>query len=261
MIYRTIDSSKALPYPAVSVLKHEEKPIIPEKIDISAISTIYEVGAFISENYDDTLTIDDIELYFASEKTVTELFPDEEIVYCEIASDGSAIYCFAEDNTQEYSLYKTVLSNGTITQTKKIADGLKDRFLLELDGNKVVYFKQSDGEETKDEVYVEDELLDNGVVFGAAGIVADNDNIYYFTDYDSKAGTGTLKCRKLGGDTQVISENISQLQVYDDGTVLLITGNGELCLFTGTDVVKIDDNVDDIAENRSEPQCSKYIKL
>ncbi len=268
LLYRALQSQKSLPYPAVLLLRHEDKPATSAKINMSEISSIYEVGAFISENYDDTLTIDNIELYFASEKTVTELFPDEEIAYCEMASDGSAIYCFAEDNTQKngLSLYKSVLSNGAIIETKKIADGLKDRFLLELDGNKAVYFKYPNGEEAGYEVYVDGEQLDNGVVLGATGIVADKDNIYYFTDYDGKSGTGTLKCRKPGGDMQVISENASQLQVYDDGSVLFVKGRttadtGELYLYTDADVVKIDDNVNGIAENYSEPQNGKYAEL
>ncbi len=268
LLYRALQSQKQLPYPAVLFLRHEDKPATSAKMNMSDIGSIYEVGAFISENYNDTLTIDNIELYFASEKTVTELFPDKEIAYCEMASDGSAIYCFAEDNTQKngLSLYKSVLSNGTIAETKKIADGLKDRFLLEIDGNKAVYFKYPNGEEAEYEVYVDGEQLDNGVVLGATGIVADKDNIYYFTDYDGKSGTGTLKCRKPGGDTQVISENASQFQVYDDGSVLFIKGRtkadtGELYLYTNAGIIKIDDNVGGIAENYSEPQYGKYAEL
>lgn len=269
LIDRTIEDSKDLPYPAVRFLRHEDKPETSVKMNMSEINDIYDVGAFIDYNYNDTLVTDNTETYFASEKTVTELFPGEEIAYCEIADDGSAIYCMMNENTQKYSLslYKIILSDGAIVNTKKIATGLSERYMEIKDDNKALYFKYLNEEKTEYEVYIDEYPIDNHVVLGLnGGVITDKDNAFYFADYDSKSGLGTLKCRKLGGDIQVIGENVWQFQVYDDGSVLFVVGRstdntGDLYLYNGADIIKLDDNVTGIAENYSEPWHSKYIKL
>ena len=269
LIDRTIEDSKDLPYPAVRFLRHEDKPETSVKMNMSEINDIYDVGAFIDYNYNDTLVTDNTETYFASEKTVTELFPGEEIAYCEIADDGSAIYCMINENTQKYSLslYKIILSDGAIVNTKKIATGLSERYMEIKDDNKALYFKYLNEEKTEYEVYIDEYPIDNHVVLGLnGGVITDKDNAFYFADYDSKSGLGTLKCRKLGGDIQVIGENVWQFQVYDDGSVLFVVGRstdntGDLYLYNGADIIKLDDNVTGIAENYSEPWHSKYIKL
>lgn len=269
LIDRTIEDSKDLPYPAVRFLRHEDKPETSVKMNMSEINDIYDVGAFIDYNYNDTLVTDNTETYFASEKTVTELFPGEEIAYCEIADDCSAIYCMINENTQEYSLslYKITLSDGAIVDTKKIATGLSERYMEIKDDNKALYFKYLNEEKTEYEVYIDEYPIDNHIVLGLnGGVITDKDNAFYFADYDSKSGLGTLKCRKLGGDIQVIGENVWQFQVYDDGSVLFVVGRstddtGDLYLYNGADIIKLDDNVTGIAENYSEPWHSKYIKL
>ena len=222
------------------------------KLKLSEISSIYDIESKISDSsYGSTA---DVGKFFVTEDKISEL-PSDIKGSIAVTNGGKTLYYALDEKAESssnYSLYKSDISGGSISDGVKISDNISSLLMITDDG-KAIYVNKPEGSTGNSvgyDLYIDDKLVDSDVYANYPVYYYDN-ALYYATDYSSTSQKATLKCYRSGESTK-IKDDVSTYSVLTDGSVIFIydysitSMRGELYRYSGGTPEKVDDDVQSI---------------
>ena len=242
----------------VMIYSQQESSETPVKLKMSEINGVYDVE-YALEYPSNSNT--EYKWFIASEGNSNEAAIND-IYSCIVSDDGKTLYYIvaedtdnkeSEDSTSEekFTLYKAEVSNGTVSGETVIDTEISSGYGFSILDNKIIYEKDYDSKNQTASFYYDGELIDDDMYADALPAYQDG-TFYYFTDYSSTSGKATLNCKKVGGETTKIKDDVSEFCLLPDGSVLFIydysknSQKGELHLYRNGNSEKLDDDVERI---------------
>ncbi len=231
--YSIASSEEVIVYPAI-----DEEAF--EKVKLSKFNSVYALETEITS----ALT-ESAKHYVASENKVSVIESETGCNYV-INASGDRIMFYDDVDTEksEGDLYIIKVNNGKLS-TPELYDSEVYTGNASVSSDYIYYYK--DYENRNGDLYIDKKQADYEVYSGVLRYDSDNDTFYYYVDYDTSKGEGTLKAYKKG-KTEKIADDVSSYQILD-GDVYYIRDfstksyKGELYYYNGRKSVKVDDDV------------------
>lgn len=223
------------------------------------------VMAFYRENTKDTARFNLSEILSTSDVWNAVMYPDSSREYMiavganvstieegnsfTVADDGSCVYYFTSiEESDSYDLWRMPITDGVLGGAEKRDSDVAvsgSGFV----GDAFVYYKNMGDNDSGyyGDLYIDGELADYDVRMWSVTLGKDG-AFYYYTDYNSDRGMGTLK-RYANGEKLKIADDVRQYTVNEKGDVLYLydfsqnSYVGTLYRFSDGSAVKIDDDV------------------
>lgn len=166
-----------------------------------------------------------------------------------VADDGSCVYYFTSiEGSDSYDLWRMPITDGVLGGAEKRDSDVAvsgSGFV----GDAFVYYKNMGDNDSGyyGDLYIDGVLADYDVRMWSVALGKDG-AYYYYTDYNSERGMGTLK-RYSNGEKVKIADDVRQYTVNEKGDVLYLydfsqnSYVGTLYRFSGGEWAKIDDDV------------------
>ena len=185
--------------------------------------------------------------YIAMDASATEL-KLENIDDCTVSNEGDVVYVSSDLNTEDktVTLTKITLSGSKIKKTEKIAEDVAEDSCRLVNDNEIYFFKEVD--ENEGELYLNGTKVADDVYTSYVKYNAEEDYLFYMTDYDAEKRMGTLKFFN-GKKSATVKDDVYEYQFTPGGETLFLydydLGNyvGELWILNGTKTSKIADDV------------------
>ncbi len=238
--------SLAAEKPVIIFAVHEDASI--DKIKLSEIESISDLKNSVQKSL-----YTDVFGNIAIGKDVTKIEQDEVETIC-INADGNTI--FFVDNVPEGKaygdLYRMTVSGGKLQKAELYdSDVFTGSQGFIGNSNQYMYCKDFNEDKYTGDMYINKEKVDTDMYFGNMKYNIDSDTFAYFSDYDSKEETGTLKKYSKGKSIK-ISDDVHAFSILHNGDIMYLydysekSSKGDLYVYSGKKGEKIDEDVSEV---------------
>lgn len=238
------DYSCAANKPVAAVRLSEREEI--SKVRLSEISSASEVSSRVAEAMNAAS-----EYYIVTGDSISAI--DQEDIYTfYFAEDGSKIFFIADvDNSYEYGdLYQITTNNGQVG-SPSLYDSDVVVYSINIMSDGTVYYFKDVNSRNEGELYVDQKSVEFDVYCYSPSYDSDLKTLFYYTDYSSDRGDGTLMMYKNNTSIK-ISDDVYDFTVINGDDILYLydfssrSFIGTLYLYDGKTAEKIDDDVSGI---------------
>ena len=211
------------------------------KVKLTEISNSYEVSDLVNAA-----------LYSSSERYVaigsTMLIVEQtDATNFKVSSDGTTVYFLDDVSDDGYGdLYKIAITNGQASNPERYDSNVSNQAIFFTASDKLAYYKDVSYKDYKGDLFINGEEIDYDVRLWSISHL--NDNVLYYTDWNSEKSYGTLKMFKNGTKTKV-ADDVHDFDTTNDGDILYLYDystnyyTGTLYLYNNGEPRKIDDDV------------------
>lgn len=233
--------SYAYDKPVVAVRLNEQEEI--NKVRLSDISSVSEASSRVSE------ALETASEYHIVVGTNISSVGQENISNFFFAEDGSKIYFVADldSNYRSGDLYQITNNNGQVGSPSLYdTDVVNYSIGIMNDGN--AYYIKDINDRDEGELYVNKKSIAFDVSRYSISYNDDLNALFYYTDYNTERGDGTLTMYKNNTST-AISDDVYDYSVINGDDILYLydyssrSRGGSLYLYSGKTAEKIDDDV------------------
>ncbi len=211
-----------------------------EKVELSEFSNIYDLQSEIMDALNDNA-----KHYVASESKVA-MIEIENGQDFEINSNGDTImfYSDVDEEKSEGDLYLVEVKSGKLSKPELYDSDVYINYLT-VNNSYIRYYKSY--EDRTGDLYIDKKQVDYEVSTQSLTYDSDSDTFYYYVDYDTEEGEGTLKAYKKGKATKV-ADDVAYHRLID-GKLYYINDyssknyKGELYFYNGKKATKVDEDV------------------
>ena len=220
----------------------EEKLVTDKLVDDYDMSILYNKPAAVIQVYTQSelpvIKLSEIENYYDVADIVNEarfssterhvvvgasmsLLEQHEAEYFMISPDAAAVYFFDDvnDSTNEADLYKAEIKDGKVGKPQLHASDVCNLALFFNENDQLTYYKNVNYDSYKGDMFVNDKEIDYDVRLWF--VIAKDDMLLYYTDWDYDKSEGTLKMYKDGTKTKIVDE-VHDFDVAEDGEIFYL---------------------------------------